>query len=130
MYTSFKLVHLCAAILSFNGFVLRGYWMMTDPILLERKWVRIVPHIIDAIFLVSGIGLIFALRLQLLQNGWLLTKFAALLAYVICGSIALRRGRSMPIRQGAFALAVLSFIYIVGVALSKSTASWLAWPAM
>ena len=101
-------------------------WMMTDPMLLERKWVRIVPHVLDAIFLASGIGLIYALRLQVLQNGWLLTKFATLVAYVILGSIALRRGRSMPIRQTAFALAVLSFIYIVGVALSKSTASWFA----
>ena len=130
MYTSFKLIHLCAAILSFNGFVLRGYWMMTDPGLLERKWVRIVPHVVDAIFLVSGIGLIYALRLQVLQNGWLLMKFGVLVAYVVLGSLALRRGKSIAVRQAAFALAVLCFVYIVGVALSKSMASWLAWQSM
>jgi len=130
MYTSFKLVHLCAAILSFNGFVLRGYWMMTDPVLLDRKWVRILPHVVDAIFLASGVGLIYALRLQVLQNGWLLTKFAVLFVYVVLGSVALRRGRSMAIRKTAFTFAVISFVYIVGVALSKSNASWLAWSSM
>lgn len=126
VYFTWKLVHLCSAILSFSGFVLRGYWMMTDPVLLGRKWVRILPHVVDSIFLLSGIALVFALGLHLLENPWLLAKLAALVLYVLAGAIALRRGRSPTVRAVAFAFAVLTFAYIVGVAISKSTLSWLA----
>lgn len=126
VYFTWKLVHLCSAILSFSGFVLRGYWMMTDPVLLGRKWVRILPHVVDTVFLLSGIALVLVLGLHLLESPWLLAKLAALVVYVLAGAIALRRGRSPAARTVAFTLAVLTFAYIVGVAITKSTLSWLA----
>jgi uncharacterized membrane protein SirB2 len=127
MYTILKLIHLSAAILSFAGFLLRSYWMMSESEMLRRSWVRILPHIIDTVFLLAGIGLIVILRLQLMANFWLLIKFAALLVYIILGMIALRRGRSRRTRISAFIFAVLTYAYIVGVALSKSAASWVTY---
>lgn len=126
MYTTWKLVHLCAAILSFSGFVLRGYWMMTDPVLLGRKWVRILPHAVDTVFLLSGVALVLTLHLNPLDHGWLLTKLVALVVYVLAGTVALRRGPTLAIRATAFVLALLTFVYIIGVALAKSNASWFA----
>lgn len=126
MYTTFKFVHLCAAIFSFSGFVLRGYWMLTDPPLLQRRWVRVLPHTIDTVFLLSGLGLFLTLRLELMQNEWLVTKLAALVVYIILGSIALRRGPSLRVRATAYVLGVLTFAYIVGVAITKSNLSWFA----
>jgi uncharacterized membrane protein SirB2 len=127
MYTILKLIHLSAAILSFAVFLLRSYWMMSESEMLQRSWVRILPHIIDTVFLLAGIGLIVILHLQLMANYWLLIKFAALLVYIVLGAIALRRGRSRRTRISAFILAVLAYTYIVGVALSKSAASWITY---
>jgi uncharacterized membrane protein SirB2 len=127
MYTTLKLVHLCAAILSIAGFLLRGYWMMNGSAMLQRSWVRILPHVIDTVFLLAGISLIVILHLQMMANHWLAIKIAALLVYIVLGAIALRRGRSKKIRITAFVLAVLTFAYIAGVALSKSAASWIAY---
>lgn len=126
MYETVKFAHLSLATLSVGGFVLRGYWMMSEPTLLKRRWVRVLPHVVDTVFLLSGVALIVALRLPLAQSTWLQIKLAALVAYVILGSLALRRGRSMRVRVTAFALALITFAYIVGVAYSKSGASWLA----
>lgn len=125
MYETFKSIHLGLAAVSFSGFVLRGYWMMMAPALLERRWVGILPHIVDTGFLLSGVALIVVLGLPLATSGWLHVKLAALVVYVVLGSIALKRGRSKRIRVAAFVLALTTFAYIVGVAMSKTAVSWL-----
>jgi len=126
MYEALKLVHVGTAILTISGFVLRGYWMFSGSPNLQLKVVRVLPHIVDTVFLVTGIVLIVILNLPVMSQAWLLMKFAALVAYIVLGTIALGRGKSMRSRTIAFVLALATFAYIAGVALSKSTASWLA----
>jgi len=120
-----KLVHMTAAILTISGFVLRGFWMLSDSDKLQHPLVRVLPHIIDTVFLLAGIGLIVTLHLPVLLPGWLQIKIAALLVYIVLGTIALKRGKTKRIRAIAFVLALLTFAYVVGVALSKSAASWI-----
>jgi len=127
MYATLKLIHISAAILTISGFVLRGLWMLVESPILGTRIVRTAPHIIDTVFLLSGIGLIWTLNLPVLNQPWLLTKFAALIAYILLGTIALKRGRTRHIRIGALALALLTFAYIGGVAMSKSMGSWLVY---
>jgi len=126
MYPTLKLIHISSAILTISGFVLRGFWMRTGSPNLQLKAVKILPHIVDTIFLASGIALIVTLNLPVLSQPWLLTKFAALLAYIVLGALALGRARTMQARTRAFVLALATFAYIYGVAISKSTASWIA----
>ncbi len=128
MYQTLKIIHVGAAILTISGFMLRGMWMISGSPNLGRPLVRIAPHVIDTIFLLSGIALILTLRLPVLTQPWLLTKFAALVVYILLGTIALRRGKTVRVRVTAFLLALATFAYIVGVALSKSLLSWLAIP--
>jgi uncharacterized membrane protein SirB2 len=126
MYLLLKYVHVSMAILTISGFVLRGFWMLSGSDKLDLRVVRIAPHIIDTLFLLSGIALIVILQLPVLQQPWLIAKIAALIAYIVLGAIALRRGRSKKVRTTAFGLALIAFFYIAGVALGKSTASWAA----
>lgn len=126
MYESLKMIHIGTAILTISGFMLRGYWMFSDSPILQSKAVKIAPHIVDTVFLASGIALIVTLNLPVLGQPWLLMKFVALGAYIVLGAIALGRGKTMRYRTAAFVLALVTFAYIAGVALSKSTASWIA----
>lgn len=126
MYTTLKLVHMIAATLTICGFILRGFWMLSDSPKLQQRLVRFLPHVIDSVFLLAGIGLIMTLHLPVLLPGWLQIKIAALLVYIVLGTIALKRGKTKRIRLTAFVLALLIFAYVVGVALNKSGASWLA----
>lgn len=98
--------------------------MLTGSRNLQRRIVKIVPHMIDTLFLLSGIGLILSLKLQILDHPWLMTKLIALVAYILLGTVALKRGKTAPVRLGAFLLALGTFAYIVGVALNKSVWSW------
>lgn len=126
MYTTLKLVHMTAATLTICGFILRGFWMLSDSPNLQHPLVRILPHVVDTVFLLAGIGLIVTLHLPVLLPGWLQIKIVALLVYIVLGTIALKRGKTKRIRLTAFVLALLTFAYVVGVALNKSGASWLA----
>jgi len=125
MYATLKLIHATSAILTISGFVLRGFWMLRGSALQQKPVVRIAPHVIDSVFLLSGIGLIVVMHLRVMQSDWLLIKFTALIIYIVLGAVALRRGRTRNVRLTSFILALLTFAYIAGVALSKSAASWL-----
>ena len=126
MYALLKILHLCMAVLTISGFIVRGAWMLSGSVNLDCKLVRILPHIIDTVFLLSGIGLIVLLQLPIIGSPWLIAKLTALIVYIMLGTIALRRGKTMRVKAIAFILALLTFTYIVGVALSKSVWSWMA----
>lgn len=122
-YLTVKFIHLIMAALSFGAFAVRGYWMMTRSDYLSHRVVRVAPHIIDTVFLLSGIGL--ALMLNAFSEPWLWAKISGLVVYILLGTVALKRGPTMSIRISAFVAAVLAFAYIVGAAWMKSPASWL-----
>ena len=94
---------------------------------LSARVTRIAPHVVDTLFLASGIAMVLQLDLPVMRSPWLLAKFTALVVYIVLGAIALRRGPTMQIRLIAFVGALSAFAYIVGTALTKSPASWLAY---
>jgi uncharacterized membrane protein SirB2 len=118
-YTALKHVHTGAAALSIALFALRGAWMLRAPQRLQQRWVRVVPHVIDTVLLASALGLAWRLGFDG-TRGWLWAKVAALVVYVVLGSIALKHGRTRRIRLVAFAAALATFGYIVSVAITKS----------
>ena len=50
---------------------------------------------------------------------WLTAKFFGLLAYILLGMMALKRGRTKAQRAAFFIAAMLAFAYIVSVALLR-----------
>ena len=121
-----KTVHVTFVALSFAGFFIRGIWMLKDSPLLQQKWVRISPQVVDTVLLVSAIILAVQLRISPMEQPWLMAKIIALLAYIAVGMVALRLGRSKRIRLAAWLLGLVIFLYIVSVALSKSVLGWFA----
>ena len=128
MYLILKYVHVVAAILTIAGFVLRGYWMLTESQKLQHRAARVVPHIVDTVFLLAGVGMVWQLHLNPLTQPWLLAKFTGLVAYILLGTVAIKRGPTKQVRTVALVSAIAVFTYIAGVALSKSPLSWLLVP--
>lgn len=126
MYEALKLIHVGAIVLSISGFLLRGYWSFRESPMMSARLVRILPHVVDTVLLISGAALVYVLKLQFLYQGWLLAKFGLLIAYIALGAVALRPGRSFDTRQTAFAAAIIVFLLILGAAITKSPASWLS----
>ena len=97
---------------------------MTASPLLSHRITRIAPHIVDTLFLISGIILVLQLRLPVLQSDWLLAKIAGLVLYIVFGAFALKRGKTRRIRGIAFVGALLAFAYVVNTAITKSPLPW------
>lgn len=128
-YLLLRQLHTLAAMIAIGGFLLRGYWMLTGSAHLERRFIRIAPHIVDTVFLFSGIAMLVTISLNPFTEAWLLAKFAGLVLYIALGMIALRRGTTIESRALAFIAAIATYAYVVGVALAKSPASWLRYLA-
>lgn len=123
-YDELKAAHVASAAASLALFVLRGAWMIGAPHRLKRRWVRVVPHVIDTVLLVSAIALAVMIGNYPGTHGWLTAKVAGLFAYIVLGSIALKLGRTRGVRIAAFAAALAMFAYIVSVAITKSPAGF------
>ncbi|MBE0613444.1 MAG: SirB2 family protein [Burkholderiales bacterium] len=119
-YDLLKYLHVGCVALSGGGFVLRGTWMMRASPMLARRWVRITPHVLDTVLLASAIALALLIGQFPLVDTWLTAKILGLVAYIVLGTIALRRGRTRAVRIAAFWGALLVFAYIVAVAMTKS----------
>ena len=125
MYYGIKHLHMLLAVISIAGFMLRGVWMMTGSGLLEKRLVRILPHVVDTLLLVTAIVLVGMSSQYPLTAGWVTAKVVGLVVYIVLGMIALRRGRTLGIRVVAFAGAILVFAWIASVAVSKTPSGFL-----
>lgn len=94
--------------------------MLTDSPRLEKTWVKIAPHIIDTVLLASAIGLAVMIEQYPFQHSWVTAKVFALIAYIVVGTIGLKRGKTKTIRVVAWLAALVIFAYIVSVALTHS----------
>ena len=115
-YGIIKALHIGSAAASLTLFVVRGLWMLYIPARLQQRWVRIVPHIIDTLLLVSAIALVLMSHQYPFVDDWLTAKVIALVIYILLGTIALKRGRTRRMRFVAWVVALAVFGYIVGVA--------------
>ncbi|ALP54004.1 regulator SirB [Candidatus Tenderia electrophaga] len=115
-----KLIHVGSAVVSILGFILRGILMMRESALLRTRWVRTLPHVVDATLLFSAIWLAVQYGFNPANSPWLAAKIVGLLVYIGLGLVALRLGKTRNIRITAWWLALLVFAYIVVVALTKS----------
>ena len=57
-YLIFKHLHLTMVVLSGLFFVLRGGWLLQSSPQLQAKWVKISPHVIDTLLLLSAIAML------------------------------------------------------------------------
>ena len=126
MYLTFKTIHMICALISFTGFLFRAYLMLIESRLLQHKAVLVLPHLIDTLFLLSGASMAFMVNFGLFTQLWLTTKITLLMFYLLFVGIALNRGKTRSIRVISFFLAIFTFIYIIGIAVRKSPASWFA----
>ena len=119
-YLVLKHAHMTLAALSGTLFLVRGVWMLADSPLRQRAWVKSMPHMIDSLLLATAIILAWWSGQSPLANAWLTAKVAALIAYILLGSVALKYGKTRLARGAAFVAALACFGYIVATAITKN----------
>lgn len=106
--------------LSITLFLLRAALMLVWPKALNARWLKIFPHVIDTLLLVSAIGLMLVVSQYPITDNWLTAKLLGLFAYIGFGTIALKRGRNLKTKLLALVAALFSLGYILAVAITHS----------
>ena len=119
MYTTLKHLHVALVAASGIGFLLRGMLMLRASPILQARWLRIAPHVVDTGLLASAIALVVIGAYDVRHMPWLLTKVVLLVVYIVLGTIALKRGRTPQVRAAAFVAALAVFAAIVATAITK-----------
>lgn len=118
-YLALKHLHVACVVLSGLGFALRGGWMWRGSPLLQHRLTRVLPHTVDSILLGSALAMAWMSGQYPFAQPWLTAKLGGLLAYILLGAMALKRGRTRAIRIRYFGLALLAYGYIVSAALTR-----------
>jgi len=126
-YSTLKLVHQSAVAISLAGFVARGAGIWAGAAWVRARMAKTLPHVVDTVLIGSAIWLAVILGVSPANAPWITAKIAGLFAYIALGMVAFRFGRTPAIRGGAFALALVTFAYIVSVAITKDPRGFLAW---
>lgn len=123
-YLVLKYLHVSCVVLSGLGFCLRGGWMLRESPMLQHPLVRRLPHVVDSVLLGSALLMAWMSAQYPFAESWLTAKFFGLLAYIVLGAVALKRGRTKSVRATFFGLALLAYAYIVSTALTRNPLLW------
>ena len=119
MYFMVKHVHLTAITLSILLFVGRFVWSQFDSSILHKKWVKILPHVIDTILLASAGWLCLILSQYPFVNGWVTFKVLGLVSYILLGLLALKWAHTPAVRWAGFIGALVVLGMNAQVAMTK-----------
>lgn len=125
-YFALKSLHVACAVLSIAGFLFRCVLMLRDSPWLQSRWARVLPHVNDSLLLAAGIALMVIPGQYPWTAPWLAAKLLGLVAYVVLGSLALKRARTRRVRVASGLAALLVVGWMVSVALTKNPAGFLA----
>ncbi len=122
MYLSLLMLHKITVLLSIVGFFARGVGHIFNQAWINKKPVKILPHVIDTLLLVSAISLV-AVSAFSFTDGWIVAKILGLIAYIGLGLMAFRFAKTRTQKALYWLLALVVVFYIVAVAVHKT-----AWP--
>jgi uncharacterized membrane protein SirB2 len=119
MYAIVKHIHLTSIAISVVFFLLRFVWTLSQSPILQKKWVKILPHIVDTLLLLSAAALCVMLEQYPFVTPWVSEKLLALLMYVFMVVLALKSSNTGFMRAVGF-VGALSWVAFAGfVAVSK-----------
>lgn len=119
MYMMAKHLHLTAVALSIIFFILRFLWSQFDPTVLSKKWLKILPHVIDTVLLGSAIWLCVILSQYPFANAWLTFKVIGVVLYIVFGLFALKKAKTSMGRWSFFVASLGVLMATAMVAVTK-----------
>ncbi|MEO6698946.1 MAG: SirB2 family protein [Paraperlucidibaca sp.] len=106
----FKHPHMLTALLLAIVYLWRGFYLLTGQAERPAKLLRIAPHILATLMIITGFGMVFQFGAM---PGWALLKLVLLVGFIVCGSIAFQRSRGTSIAKPVFAFG-LGLLLIMG----------------
>ncbi|MDG1752651.1 MAG: SirB2 family protein [Thalassotalea sp.] len=114
-----KHLHMTIALISIVLFTLRFFWTLAGSSQLDKKWVKITPHIVDTLLLGLGVVMMMKLALNPLEQLWLGEKLIAVVAYIFTGYYTLKLARNRTMQVIGYLGAMGWILLVARLAMSK-----------
>lgn len=115
-----KYLHIVSVAASFSLFFMRGLWMMQSYPDSQEKWVRLLPHGVDTVLVLSAMAMLAMSPLNGWPGDWLTVKLALLVAYVSLSLYVFRGARALAARILAWLLALFVFLLVTTIAVLRN----------
>lgn len=125
MITGLVHTHLLMATLTIAIFLAQGVLALAAPGVLRAKPLRIATHVIYTLLLLTAIALLVAYGWNPLDFGWILTKIALLIAFIVLGVLAFRPNLGKPVRVASWVAGVAALLWAYSSGLTKSAVPFL-----
>ncbi len=116
-----KHLHMTLAFISIALLTLRFAWTLLNSAQLEKKWVKIAPHIIDTLLLLLGIGLAVKLSINPFEQLWFAEKLLAIFAYIFTGYFTLKLAKTKLMQVIGYLGTLGWFMLIVKLVMTKQS---------
>lgn len=115
-----KYLHLVTVAASFALFFVRGIWVLRSYPDSEEKWVRVLPHVVDAVLVLSAVAMLAVSPLKGWPGNWLTVKLALIVVYVAFSLYLFGRARAFATRILVFVPALLIFLLVTTIAVMRN----------
>lgn len=115
-YLALKHLHMLTVALLAVLFLFRGVLLVNQSTLLQARPLRILPHVVSTVLLLSGIAMVVEFGSL---PAWVVTKLILLVLFILCGVMAFQRADKRSARIGWFVLGLLTYGLIASVAVTR-----------
>lgn len=122
MYAGLLLLHKIAVLTSISVFFIRGLGVIYSREWVTRKPVKIVPHVIDTVLILSAVGIVLVTPFAF-SDPWILMKTLGVLVYVALSVVVFKVAKSRAQRALFWVLNLAVLFFLVAVAVEKQV-----WP--
>lgn len=119
MYEIVKHVHITAVMLSILVFIGRFVLLQFAPRIGNHKVLKIVPHILYTVLLISAVVLCSLIGVYPLGDMWATQKLIGLLVFAVIGLYSTKWAKTKSMAWGGFFIVLVFFMMTLHVAFSK-----------
>jgi len=115
-----KYLHIVSVAASFALLFVRGLWVMQSYPDSNEKWVRVLPHVVDAVLVLSAVAMLAMSPLGGWPGDWLTVKLALVVVYAMPAFYLFRGARALATKILAWLLALLVLLFIATIAVLRN----------
>jgi len=119
LYPVIKHLHLTLVAASVLFFLVRFVLHLRQSPIMDKKLVKIAPHVIDTFLLLSGLLLCVLIKQYPFVDPWLTEKIGAVVAYIFLAAISLKAQKSTLFKVFAALGAIGWVVYAAKLAIFK-----------
>jgi len=109
-----KYIHILSIAASFALLFIRGVWLLQSYPPAQERWVKILPHIVDAVLLLSALGMLYV-HAASGKGDWMSAKLVLIVIYVTALVFLAKIARNLVQKLAAWLVASLVFLFITSI---------------